>query len=176
MESEPFQEIVLGLWENRCIFSKNLNVWISSVSWTKRPCYFIILEFQPKMAGRSFRKYPLSSKYPFDSLPFQKIHCWFLPFKETLSFLTWSILYIENIISEFLVRSHMPLMWNFPFYSPFTGRKFRSNILRHNNPFHQERNGQAVQASTMVVNIVFLFRNLLMPLISPHAKQANSQD
>lgn len=106
--------------------------WMSKV---ERPCSSIRLEFQPKLIDRSFRNYPLSSKYPFDSLPFQKIHCWFLPFKGTLSFLTWNILYIENIISEFLVRSHMPHMWNFPFYSPFTGRKFRSNILRYNNPF-----------------------------------------
>lgn len=107
--------MLLGLWENRHLSSKNLNVWISWVNGRKRPCYFIRLEFQPKVAGRSFRNYPLSSKYPFDSLPFQKIHCWFLPFKGTLSFLTWSILYIENIISEFLVRSHMSLRGIFHF-------------------------------------------------------------
>lgn len=133
-KSEPFS--ILCLWENRHIFSKILNIWIWWVNMNKRPWYFIRLEFQPKVAGTSFRNYPLSSKYPFDSLPFQKIHCWFLPFKGTLSFLTWSILYIENIISELLVRSHMPHMRNFPFYSPFTGRKFRFNILRYNNPFH----------------------------------------
>lgn len=157
MKSELFHE---NFFESRCIFSKNLNMWIWCVNWSKRPCYFIKLGFQPKLVDRSFRNYPLSSKYPFDSLPFQKIHCWFLPFKGTLSFLTWNILYIENIISEFLVRSHMPHMWNFPFYSPFTGRKFRSNILRYNNSFHLKSNGHVVQVSLMAINI-FPFRNLL---------------
>lgn len=161
MKPEPFQEFVLHLWENRCICSKNLNRCIWWVNASKRPCSFFRFEFQPKVADRSFRNYPLPSKYPFDSLPFQKIHCCFLPFKGTLSFLTWNILYIENIISEFLVRSHMPRMWNFPFYSPFTGRKFRSNILRYNNPFHKTSNGQVVQDSMRAVNILFLLKTYL---------------
>lgn len=58
----------------------------------------------------------------------------------------------------------MPHMWNFPFYSPFTGRKFRSNILRYNHPFHQKSNGQVAQDSRMAVNLTVLFANLFLPL------------
>jgi hypothetical protein len=32
----------------------------------------------------------------------------------------------------------MPRMWNFPFYSPFTGGKFRPNIPRYNSTFSRK--------------------------------------